>query len=312
MRIEIIPYTSDYRNDFAQINLEWLTQFFRVEEVDETVLNDPEQHILDKGGEIYFAQLDQQSIVGAISLKHQGNGLYELSKMGVTPAAQGLGAGALMIKHVIKRFHELKGRTLYLESNDILRAAIYLYEKHGFHHKPFPFDSHFERANVYMEYENDSPTPVNISPVETAGEIALVKGFFRDYALWLESQTGLSLEFQGFSEEMATFPSKYRCLLLAYQNKKPVGAVALLDHDPTICEMKRLWVKPNVQKSGIGKALSICIMNRAKNYGYHTMRLDSLKRLAPAVRLYQSLGFKECDPYNENPEDDVTYMSKKL
>lgn len=309
--VKIIDYHPMYAQDFTDINLEWLRTFFTPEPIDIEVLSDPQKYVIDKGGEIYFAQLPDGRIAGAVALKPEGDGIYELSKMGVRPFAQGKGAGSLLVEHVINRFQQLGGNSLYLVSNDRLRSAIHIYSKHGFQHAPFTCRSDFERANVKMVWHKN-PSAVYVHPAEGEGEINIVKNFFTDYANWLEGETGLSLDFQGFHQEMETFPSKYRCLLIAWQDRTPIGAVALLHHNAQECEMKRLWVKPEAQKSGAGRALSIALMNRAVNYGYDVMLLDSLRRLKPAVSLYTSLGFTECAPYNENPEDDVIYMKRSL
>lgn len=304
--------------DFAALNLEWLEHYFTPEPVDHVVLSDPQQHILDKGGEIYFAQTADGDRVGAVSLKHQGDGLYELSKMGVRADTRGMGAGRMMVRAVIDRFQQLGGKRLYLESNDALRPAIWLYENHGFRHQPRAFASDFDRANVYMVWQGSLPdsqekaSGLHIQPADSTSEIATVKEFFTNYAQWLEATHGLSLAFQDFEVEMASFPDKYRCLLLAYSGKTAIGAVALLHHSDQQCEMKRLWVDPAAQRSGAGRALSICLMNKAQTFGYKSMLLDSLRRLTPAVALYDSLGFQPCAPYNHNPDPDVVYMQRKL
>lgn len=149
---------------------------------------------------------------------------------------------------------------------------------------------------------------VEITKATDANDVAAVKQLFRDYAEWLP----IDLGFQGFEEEMESFPKKYVLLLLAKEAGKPIGAVGLIPHGPGSCEMKRLFVSPTVQSKGAGSALCEQLMTEAKNLGYHTMVLDTLSRLKPAVSLYRKLGFTEIAPYNINPEADVTYMSKTL
>lgn len=142
----------------------------------------------------------------------------------------------------------------------------------------------------------------------TEEDIASVKRLFQDYVNWMP----IDLGFQGIQKEMATFPDKYVLLLLAKLDSRPIGAVGLIPHTEGACEMKRLFVAPGVQSKGTGRALCEALLKEAKNLGYHTMVLDTLTRLKPAVALYQRLGFTEIEPYNVNPEADVTYMSKKL
>ncbi|UTW55107.1 GNAT family N-acetyltransferase [Kordiimonas sp. SCSIO 12610] len=139
-------------------------------------------------------------------------------------------------------------------------------------------------------------------------DVAAVKAIFKAYTDWIP----IDLEFQGLADEFANFPDGYEFLLLAKQNSEPIGAVALKRHDDNVCEMKRLFVYPHVQRSGAGEALSIRLIAEAKKAGYQKMLLDSLRRLEPAVALYKKLGFQEVEPYNFNPEDDVVYMELLL
>jgi len=53
-------------------------------------------------------------------------------------------------------------------------------------------------------------------------------------------------------------------------------------------------------------------MQRGRESGFSVMRLDTLRRLATALRLYQSLGFEEIEPYNFNPEPDIAYFERPL
>lgn len=135
-----------------------------------------------------------------------------------------------------------------------------------------------------------------------------VKALFIEYSEWLP----VSLDFQDFNQELNDLPKGYVCVLLAKKSGVPVGAVGLKAHSKTTCEMKRLFVKQDAQGLGLGRALSLRLMQEAKTLGFKEMLLDSLKRLEPAVKLYQSLGFTEIEPFNFNPEDDVIYMRRDL
>ena len=149
---------------------------------------------------------------------------------------------------------------------------------------------------------------VTIARAETAEDIASVKKIFEAFVAFLP----IDLGFQGIDSEMAEFPKIYEFLLLAKLGDKPLGAVALKKHSDEICEMKRLYVMPEAQGTGAGRALCDQLLIEARKEGYDTMLLDSLRRLETAVKLYKKLGFEETEPYNFNPEDDVVYMKRAL
>ncbi|MBS0387364.1 MAG: GNAT family N-acetyltransferase [Proteobacteria bacterium] len=150
--VQILSYTPRYAADFKRLNLEWVQKFFRVEPVDVKVLSRP-QRIIDGGGAICFARRDGR-IVGTCALIHDGDGVYELSKMAVTADCQGLGIGRKLLEAMIAAFRARHGRTLYLETNSILKPAIKLYESVGFEHTPPPHPSAYERADVYMVHRD--------------------------------------------------------------------------------------------------------------------------------------------------------------
>jgi DNA-binding MarR family transcriptional regulator/ribosomal protein S18 acetylase RimI-like enzyme len=153
--IEIIDFEPRYAPDFRRLNVEWLEQYFQVEPVDLEVLDAPQEKVIDRGGAVLFAR-SADAIVGTCALKHEGDGVYELTKMGVTTQRRGAGIGAALLRAAIDRFVALGGRTLYLETNRLLQPAIRLYEGFGFvdqgHRKP---GSIYERSNVYMIWSGD-------------------------------------------------------------------------------------------------------------------------------------------------------------
>ncbi|MEO1574816.1 MAG: GNAT family N-acetyltransferase [Pseudomonadota bacterium] len=152
MTIEVVPYSPELAPHFERLNVEWIEAFFRVETIDLDVLQHPQEKVIDAGGEILFA-LDGEAVLGCVALKHEGEGVFELTKMAVTPAAQGRGLGRILMNACIERFEAREGTYLYLESHDSLTPALTLYESVGFRHTARPGGpSPYARANVYMVY----------------------------------------------------------------------------------------------------------------------------------------------------------------
>jgi putative acetyltransferase len=153
---------------------------------------------------------------------------------------------------------------------------------------------------------------VEIIDAVTPGLIDLARRLIREYARSLE----IDLSFQDFDREMATLPGEYvqptGCLLLAVSGGTAAGCIALRRLENSICEMKRMWVKPKFRGSGIGLTLATEVVGRARKMGYQTMRLDTLASMRSAIAIYQSLGFREISAYRYNPEADAVYMELEL
>lgn len=155
----IVDYAAQWRDDFARLNIDWLQRYFVVEGVDSEVLHDPETHILEPGGHILFAIDAKGRAIGTVALKHEGEGVYELTKMAVEPGHQGAGIGRALMMAALEAYRSRAGRELFLESSSKLTPALTLYESVGFVHKPAPRPgSHYQRADVYMVWEPNSPS----------------------------------------------------------------------------------------------------------------------------------------------------------
>lgn len=156
-------------------------------------------------------------------------------------------------------------------------------------------------------------TLIRIVDGRAAEQLDSVRDLFREYQDFL----GVSLCFQSFEDELAALPGKYSesvdgCLYLAETNGSVSGCVAFYRVDESTCELKRLFVRPQFHKQGIGKSLMQRAIVDATAVGYRWMILDSLARLTAACTLYRSMGFSPIDPFNENPHDDVLYFRKSL
>lgn len=151
--LQIIRYSPQYATAFKTLNIEWLQHYFVVEPIDVTILENPEEQIISKGGEIIFAKVGND-IVGTCALKKQGADEYELTKMAVAPRAQGLQIGKKLGLAMIALAREKAATKVFLESNRKLLPALNLYAKLGFVEKKPPFtQSAYTRADIYMELE---------------------------------------------------------------------------------------------------------------------------------------------------------------
>jgi GNAT superfamily N-acetyltransferase len=130
-----------------------------------------------------------------------------------------------------------------------------------------------------------------LAKVRAPEEIAVAAVLFREYVDWL----GIDLSFQGFEAGAA------------------LGCVAMRPLEgATICEMKRLYVRPAARGHGIGAALVAAIIGCAEELGYAEMKLDTLAGMAEAFALYKRFGFIEIPAYYHNPVPGTVYLGKRL
>ena len=154
---------------------------------------------------------------------------------------------------------------------------------------------------------------LTFAQAESPSQIAQGRELFLEYAQSL----GFSLCFQNFDKELAELPGDYAPpegrLLLAEFEGQLAACVALHKLDPAICEMKRLYLRPQFRGKGLGRALAGRIIAEAREIGYQRMRLDTVEPvMKDAVAMYRKLGFKQIAPYRPNPIAGAMYMELEL
>ena len=151
MQVEIVSFDIKYSKNFYDLNIEWLRSFFYVEPYDEEVLNNPLKYIINKGGYIFFAKLDNE-IVGTVALMSLNiERTFELTKMAVSPNHRGKKIGQQLMQHCLDFAKEEKFKALIIYSSRKLENAIYIYKKYGFIEIPIETDCHYDRCDIKME-----------------------------------------------------------------------------------------------------------------------------------------------------------------
>ena len=152
-----------------------------------------------------------------------------------------------------------------------------------------------------------------VAQAQSPVQIAQARELFLEYAQSL----GFSLCFQNFDKELVGLPGDYappdgRLLLATYEDQLG-GCVALHELAPQICEMKRLYLRPQFRGKGLGSALANQIIAEARQIGYRRMRLDTVEPVMKhAVAMYRTIGFREIAPYRPNPIAGALYMELRL
>ena len=154
---------------------------------------------------------------------------------------------------------------------------------------------------------------LTLRQAESPAQIAQARELFLEYA----DSLGFSLCFQSFDQELAALPGDYAPpdgrLLIAEYRGQLAGCVALHKLEPEICEMKRLYLRPQLRGRGVGRAIAETVIAEARLIGYRKMRLDKVEPVMPnAVAMYRRLGFVEIEPYRANPIAGALYMELGL
>jgi ribosomal protein S18 acetylase RimI-like enzyme len=142
--------------------------------------------------------------------------------------------------------------------------------------------------------------------------LPLIRQLFQEYAGTLDVDLG----FQGFPQELAGLPGEYAPprgrLLLGFEGDQPAGCVAVRPLEAEVCEMKRLYVRPDFRGAGWGRRLALRAVEEAASEGYRRMRLDTLPAMAGAQALYQALGFRPIPAYRYNPVPGTVFLELDL
>ena len=148
-KLKIVPFDADYKSAFEHLNREWIEEYFVMEEEDLKTLQNPESYVIEGGGEIFFAVLNDD-VVGTAAMIQTSKGIYELAKMAVAKNLQGLGIGKKLLKRCIDFSKEKEAIEIFLITNDSLKPALNLYLSCGFVLNDQNDDNRYDRGNTKM------------------------------------------------------------------------------------------------------------------------------------------------------------------
>lgn len=153
---------------------------------------------------------------------------------------------------------------------------------------------------------------LTITPALDETDVETARTLLLEYAASLE----VDLAYQDFQREVASLPGDYApprgCLLLARNGTSALACVGVRPLDDAVCEMKRLYVRPEARGTGLGRQLTMAAIDFGRVAGYRAMRLDTLPSMTSAQSLYASLGFRKIAPYRASPVVGNVFMELAL
>jgi putative acetyltransferase len=147
--MEVHINNKNHLDEFIRLNEEWINKYFSIEEVDKSLARNPVS-IIDNNGFI-FSLVENGVVVGVCALFNEGEGVYELARMAVSPLYQGKGYGRVLMQSCLNKLKEINATRVYLLSNTKLEAAIAMYKKFGFVVIKAGRHPVYSRANIVME-----------------------------------------------------------------------------------------------------------------------------------------------------------------
>jgi len=132
-----------------------------------------------------------------------------------------------------------------------------------------------------------------------------IRELFWEYLQWANAhvQEEFNVNFDiatmliGDMQDLGKFMPPTGRLMLGYVGNDLAGLACLKALGPGIGEVKRMYVRPNHRKAGLGHTLLNRLLQEAHNIGYRLVRLDSARFMREAHQLYRSTGFKEIPAY---------------
>jgi len=106
-----------------------------------------------------------------------------------------------------------------------------------------------------------------------------------------------------FYNDIDGFFEVFYCLTT--DDDQVIGTASLKKLDEHTAELKALYLDNRYRGQGLGKLLLNAVIGEARNRGYKTVVLDSMKKYKAARKLYEKCGFTDCGRYNDNSYADV-------
>ena len=147
--ISIESFKKEYTSAFYSLNKEWIEESWKLEESDINDLSNPQEYIIDKGGEIFFAIKDNK-VIATAAMVYIDDTMFELAKMTVAKKFRGLGISNQLMDSCINFAKDRNATQIILITNSSLAIARNLYDKYGFKEIVLDSEKYGDRGDVKM------------------------------------------------------------------------------------------------------------------------------------------------------------------
>ena len=143
---------------------------------------------------------------------------------------------------------------------------------------------------------------ITITRATTARDWRDVRGLLDEQLCWVTEAVGFDVRTrQPAAGAEYTDPADHYArgaIVLARSGRQPAGIVGVCGLHDGVAELKRMYVRPNARRLGLGTGLVTEAVTAARELGYHELWLESNPAtMAAALRLYRAAGFTDIPPY---------------
>ncbi len=94
-------------------------------------------------------------------------------------------------------------------------------------------------------------------------------------------------------------------IFMVFSDNQPIGCCALIPIRPGVFELAKMAVAEEYRGRGLGRKILEYTVTRAKDLGAESLFLGSNTRLADAIHIYESVGFRHLPPESVPPSPYV-------
>jgi len=295
--VRIVDLRAPWRDHFRRLNQRWIEAEFTLEPHDDEVLRHPERTLLAGGGAVLFARVGGE-VAGTCALRKDGADAFELTKMAVDPAHQGLGLGRRLLAAALERARAFGARRVWLDTNSKLAPAIHLYRALGFRPVARAAPSAYARSDVHLGLAlADVPRPdgLGVRPMrkgDRAAALAIARELVADGTTYAYDRDIGDAEL--LADWLPSEAARVRTLV-AERDGRVVGLAVVRPNragQGSHVANASFAVAASAGGRGIGRALGEHALGAAMALGFAAMQFNFVVSTNErAVRLWSDLGF---------------------
>jgi len=170
----------------------------------------------------------------------------------------------------------------------------------------------------------ESHPGTSLRRVNWSKDIDTVRRLFQDYREWLDHHRDLDASaasrvaegLEQIDKLIAGLPGAYGPprgdVVLAVAQEAVVACGALRELEPRVGEIKRIFVRADHRGPGFGPRLTGALLDRARDFGFERVRVDTLPTMAGAIQFYQGMGFRPIPAFWAHPVRGALFFEYTL